>query len=83
MNLAERNVFVEALEQVLFSVLLELSLKYTWLVKLISGIFIISLDRLVILAYKRLQRICARTKRIVIVGLILISSVNFAGALGA
>ena len=83
MDLTESNVFVEALEQVLFRVLFELSLKYTWLVKLINGILIISLDRLVLLTYKRLQRVCARAKRIVIVGLILINVINLAGALRA
>ena len=83
MDLTESDVFVKALEQVLFRVLFELSLKYTWLVKLISGILIISLDRLMLLANKRCQRICARTKRIVIVGLILINVINLAGALRA
>ena len=83
MDLAESNVFVEALEQVLFRVLFELSLENTWFVMFVSGTLVISLDCLMLLAYKRCQRICARTKRIVIVGLILINSVNLAGALGA
>ena len=79
LDLAERNIFVQAFEQVLFCVLLELRLKHTWLIKLFSCVLIIHLNSLVLPADKRLQRICARTKRIVIVvGLILISSDDFA-----
>ena len=83
LNLAERDIFVEALEQVLFRVLLELRLKYTWLIKLFSSIVIIILNSLVLLAYKCGQRVCARTKRIVIVWLILISSDNLTGTSGS